>query len=1363
MNLDEMKKLYPAYKDMSNEEFGGAIYNKYYKDKMPEETFWEKVRSFPGKVIDTAGKAIPRFADVAATAISGMVAEPLAKTAGMINLLHGEAWGSPEEAFGDEKVKEEAKKERIEYAKGAESDIRNLLQYRPRYPETTEKALEIMGKGDPAQRVLGGAIETSGRLARNLLGERAGYGVEAAATVAPFLIGGEGAVKGATVKGVKGPRPAIRFLDGKKEVIKGKEGTPHVNVYDKLKAGQEERPMETGWWVNGKFEKNMTRAEMDEIVREAKAEREEMRRKAERKGSENDPTVLFTKPMRDFHRSLADRVENRVSKMKKRISEYDGWKWDEGDRIRSDKTGNIITIMGRSWDIKSDSPRYRYKVESTGESGDLVAEKVHEGGFTKMGINREKGKPIKGMSVEDVSRKKTGGKPKDERPFYEPVPNLLGKLNLEKPDWFGKEKEVPYDTIIAGTQMLPESTAMTLERTKTPKEGLRIPGPSTGEKRIEWLRNIVGKSKGEPKFYGMGYKQAMDVLGGKDIPEYSAGSSIGSVVLVKDKNGNWSEAVVRGLTEDKRKTLRDKGLTVRNVSDPYRREQAVGIATSRSLGRETGKARVELDPAYDGYNSPKFRLLGENGANMGSAGIENSAWDGKLVARIHGLEIFGPYRNKGLSGEFLAGLERVAKDMGYPEAILDVEQNNTRAIRAYTRAGYKIVGKGAERSDSGVPPYRMWKELKETLPEKTKKPGVPAIGMSVEDVSGSLSGMSRWRSPTSDMIGQQTETKMPPAEWMKRINAWGQKHPAIADENKWSGIEAYIESRKGEKAISKEDVMGFYELSKGKWAVREQVHGPGREGLDAWIDKNYTGATRDEIKAMSDQEVIALMADIYGEKYESVIPGGKMTPDPWASHNIPGGIEGTEKVYTLSVPPKPLDPELKRSIVSLNRDMKNAIDRYDEFVTSMKNKYGALVRLEGSGSPLSKSESNNLSNLSKLAKEAVERYYSGGGIDINDPGHVTGVKSDYVSPHFLDKPNVVLHFRTQERLDAKGQKGLMIETIQSDWHQTRGSWTSKDEARLQELWDKSEGRIDKKGNYHNLTPEETAEFNYLRNSKATRVDEPPPAPFERSWAEVGLKHALDIAAQDPSIKWVAWPSGKVQMERWGKGNAEKFDFDNPRHNELFDGYYDVEYNRFKRENGRKPNSREEEIINDKVMDRLTDELETGTKKGESDFLEILYDKRLPKFAKKYSEKMGGKYREDAVANEMGMEESRRYSRVEINKGKGERERYNPDTEEGGWEVYDPESRTSDWFATRKEAVDYAAEMDDSVRKASDMGARYPIHRIDITPTMRDTINTKGQSFYKVPLAIGGAAMGANLLGGGRQDNGKNQLSEGVQW
>ena len=87
MNLDEMKKLYPAYKDMSNEEFGGAIYNKYYKDKMPEETFWEKVRSFPGKVIDTAGKAIPRFADVAATAISGMVAEPLAKTAGMINLL----------------------------------------------------------------------------------------------------------------------------------------------------------------------------------------------------------------------------------------------------------------------------------------------------------------------------------------------------------------------------------------------------------------------------------------------------------------------------------------------------------------------------------------------------------------------------------------------------------------------------------------------------------------------------------------------------------------------------------------------------------------------------------------------------------------------------------------------------------------------------------------------------------------------------------------------------------------------------------------------------------------------------------------------------------------------------------------------------------------------------------------------------------------------------------------------------------------------------------------------------------------------------------------------------------------------------
>ena len=158
---------------------------------------------------------------------------------------------------------------------------------------------------------------------------------------------------------------------------------------------------------------------------------------------------------------------------------------------------------------------------------------------------------------------------------------------------------------------------------------------------------------------------------------------------------------------------------------------------------------------------------------------------------------------------------------------------------------------------------------------------------------------------------------------------------------------------------------------------------------------------------------------------------------------------------------------------------------------------------------------------------------------------------------------------------------------------------------------------------------------------------------------------------------------------------------------------------------------------------MVHELETGTKKGESDFLEILYDKRLPKFAKKYSEKLGGKYKMD-VAKDASSE------------GKGMWSHVKPvEIEPGKWKVWEGHDKT---FDSRREALSYLDKLA-GYSPASD----YPIHRIDLTPAMRKSINTKGQSFYKVPLAIGGAAMGANLLGGGRQDNGKNQLSEGVQW
>jgi len=414
------------------------------------------------------------------------------------------------------------------------------------------------------------------------------------------------------------------------------------------------------------------------------------------------------------------------------------------------------------------------------------------------------------------------------------------------------------------------------------------------------------------------------------------------------------------------------------------------------------------------------------------------------------------------------------------------------------------------------------------LPE-TKKGGNTTLGMGLGGAQDTiLKGLDRWLSPTKEHLKKQGEGKMPAEEWIKRVEAWGSKNPHIKDENTWNGLTAWLDSKKGEKGgVKKDDIMEMLELSKGRWAVREQVNGTlSKEEsnrlseLDKKIieENGLKGEELEEYKRLQDKEET-------------------MMGDPWSDRNVPGGIPGTEKVWTLTAP---FDKEL------------------------------------------------------------------------------------YQSPHFPDKSNVVVHFRTQEQQDSKGEKGLLIETIQSDWHQERS------DPGVQVI-DNSDGSY--VGSFRDREQAQKFIDNDMPSDQKEHMkiqDKVPPAPFEKSWAEVGLKHALDVAAQDGSIKWVGWSSGKVQNERWGKNEARAYN-DN-----RWDSYVDERYGelltQFREENdGKEPTFEQNKILKDiterDVVIRLQEELD---KESGGSFLTTLYDKRLPKFAKKYAEKLGGKYKDDIL-------------------------------------------------------------------------------------------------------------------------------------
>jgi len=479
-----------------------------------------------------------------------------------------------------------------------------------------------------------------------------------------------------------------------------------------------------------------------------------------------------------------------------------------------------------------------------------------------------------------------------------------------------------------------------------------------------------------------------------------------------------------------------------------------------------------------------------------------------------------------------------------------------------------------------------------------------------------LKGLDRWLSPTKEKLSAQGEGKAPAEEWIKRINAWGAKNPHIKDENMWNGLTAWIESKKGEKGgVKKDDIMEMLELGKGEWAVREQTHGT-----------TLPEEQKNRIKEL-DRIAKTERALTPGEKQEQRnLKDGFVhyRKDPWSDYNVPGGIPETAKVWTLSLPKDKVEPD------------------YQE-IEELNAKRDAIVlqrhKLEQEGQILA---SNKLAREHDMLINRIQELKTG------------PVK--YVSPHFWDKPNVVIHFRTQETKDSTGEKGLLIETIQSDWHQERGG----------------------------------------------QDEDVPAAPFEKSWAEVGLKHALDIAAQDPSVKWVGWSSGEVQNERWGKGEDEN----DPHFDRKFEEAQDKLTQQYLDKHGVTE-------LPESEWDRVDEEaMKIAEKKTKETFLSILYDKRLPKFAKKYAKKLGGKYRDDIL---FPYNDNRSSKQEEMDKITKEFE----NGEIG-----------------RREMEDLLDELMDSENPYSD-STSFPIHRIDLTDSLRTHINTKGQEFYQ----MGGPAVG----------------------
>lgn len=227
---------------------------------------------------------------------------------------------------------------------------------------------------------------------------------------------------------------------------------------------------------------------------------------------------------------------------------------------------------------------------------------------------------------------------------------------------------------------------------------------------------------------------------------------------------------------------------------------------------------------------------------------------------------------------------------------------------------------------------------------------------------------------------------------------------------------------------------------------------------------------------------------------------------------------------------------------------------YPNFETYFKAKYAEYAN------------PNNFENPAyKMAQRDAKRNWdaTGGQIAIDDfSGNKVGLSTgNYTSSHF-NEPNILAHMRVNDRIDAEGKKMLLIEEVQSDWHQAgrKGGYLQnykKDDIKPYTL----EKAKEKYGSdnadlfWYFDVPDNTLQIpksrfatqeealNYAA-TKTTNAGGVPDAPFKDTWHQVALKRALKYAAEN-GYERVGLTTGKQQIERYSdqlRQNVSQIEF-----------------------------------------------------------------------------------------------------------------------------------------------------------------------------------------------------------------------------
>jgi hypothetical protein len=427
----------------------------------------------------------------------------------------------------------------------------------------------------------------------------------------------------------------------------------------------------------------------------------------------------------------------------------------------------------------------------------------------------------------------------------------------------------------------------------------------------------------------------------------------------------------------------------------------------------------------------------------------------------------------------------------------------------------KAVAKGAKA---------LAPKAAEMVMDVTEKTGMPVRGLGIVE-SGSGDAL-RATAQASD-IGFYSAVEQAALNIQRKsgtgqamLNDITKGQDVKLDEVKWIGLDDFL---KGKKNVSREEVQQF--IAANKVDVQEVA-------LGAPTEAPAIAAKRERFQELADKmerEDGLLPQDM--AEMDSLQQELSAYPNPWLSRNT----ETRYDTYTI-----PGGENYREILLTMPSRGKSELDAAQVAAGDLRRQTADLMEQWKAASELNPGDPSVVSLYQKVAESRKLRDQAEDAAQkLKDQmGSQT-----YKSSHF-DESNILAHIRVNDRVDADGKKMLLIEEVQSDWHQAgreKGYHDPEKLAASQKTIDELKAEHKRLGEVkaQAATPQEReaiseqrlAIMGEIRDATIMPSDHVPNAPMKDTWYQLALKRALKYAT-DNGYERVGLTTGKQQADRF---------------------------------------------------------------------------------------------------------------------------------------------------------------------------------------------------------------------------------------